>query len=163
MRKTALLLLGGAIAAPAIAGPPTGTITVTIPRLDVAEYHKPYVAVWLEPVGGGAPRTLAVWYDLKKRGNDPGTKWLADLRSWWRKGGRSIAMPADGISGATRAPGQYSIPLPADIKPGHYVLNVEAARETGGREIVTIPLAIPTAAARGSGKTELGAITLSAR
>ncbi len=164
MRSTTLLLIGGAIAAPAAAAPPVGTVTVTIPRLDVAEYHKPYVAVWLDPVGGGAPQTLAVWYDLKKRGKDPGTKWLADLRAWWRKGGRSLTMPADGISGATRAPGQYSIPLPANIKPGQYVLNVEAARETGGRELVSVPFAVPTkAAARASGKTELGAVALSAR
>jgi hypothetical protein len=167
MRPTTFLLLGGAITAPALtalvspaSAAPAGTVTITIPRLNVAEYHKPYVAVWLEPVGGGTPRTLAVWYDLKKRGNDPGTKWLADLRAWWRKGGRSMAMPADGVSGATRAPGQYIIPLPADVKPGQYVLNVEAARETGGRELVSVPL---TAGGRISGKTELGAITLSAR
>ena len=159
MHKTTLLLLGGAIAGPAIAAP-AGTVTITIPRLSVAEYHKPYVAVWLEPVGGGTPRTLAVWYDLKKRGNDPGTKWLADLRAWWRKGGRSLTMPADGVSGATRAPGQYTITLPADVKPGQYVLNVEAARETGGRELVSIPFA---AGARTSGKTELGAVAISAR
>ncbi len=165
--RPAFLLLGGAIAAPVLAVPASaapGAVTITVPRLDVAEYHRPYVAVWLEPVGGGTPQTLAVWYDLKKRGNDPGTKWLADLRAWWRKGGRSLTMPADGISGATRAPGQYSIPLPATIKPGHYVLNVEAARETGGRELVTVPLNVPASApARASGKTELGAVTLSTR
>jgi len=164
MRSTMFLLLGGAITAPALSLPasaaPAGTITIAIPRLSVAEYHKPYVAIWLEPVGGGASRTLAVWYDLKKRGNDPGTKWLADLRSWWRKGGRSMTMPADGLSGATRAPGQYTIPLPADVRPGEYVLNVEAARETGGRELVSVPLA---AGARTTGKTELGTVSVSAR
>ncbi len=164
MRPTAFLLLGGAITAPALVPPasaaPAGTVTITVPRLNVAEYHKPYVAIWLEPVGGGAQRTLAVWYDLKKRGNDPGTKWLADLRAWWRKGGRSLDMPADGISGATRGPGQYTIPLPANLKPGNYILTVEAARETGGRELVSVPL---TAGARSSGKTELGAIAVSAR
>ena len=159
MRSTAFFLLGGAIAAPAAAG----TVNVTIPRLTVAEYHRPYVAIWLEPAGGGAARTLAVWYDVKKQGNEPGTKWLADLRAWWRKGGRSVTMPADGISGATRAPGQYSIPLPANLKPGNYVLNVEAARETGGRELVSVPLTVPATTGRGAGKTELGAITIAAR
>lgn len=154
-----LLLAGGAIAAPATAG----TLTVTIPRLNVAEYHRPYVAIWLEPAGGGAARTLAVWYDIKKGGNEPGTKWLADLRGWWRKGGRSLSLPANGVSGATRAPGQHSIVLPADLKPGAYLLNVEAARETGGRELVTVPLTIPRGTARGAGKSELGAVTLSAR
>ena len=160
MRPTNYLLLGGAIlAGPAAAA---GTISVTVPRLSVAEYHRPYVAMWLEPQGGGAPRTVALWYDVKKGGAEPGTKWLADLRAWWRKGGRSMKLPADGISGATRAPGQYSVALPAGLKPGAYVLNVEAARETGGRELVTVPVSVP-GSGRAAGKTELGAVTLSAR
>ena len=164
MRPTTLALIGGAIAAPLVATPATAaSVTVTIPRQDVAEYHKPYVAIWLEPAGGGAARTIALWYETKKTGKDAGTKYLADLRAWWRKGGRSMTVPADGISGATRAPGQYTIPLPANIKPGQYVLNVEAARETGGRELVTLPLSVPNPSGRAAGKGELSAVTLSAR
>ncbi|WP_340315943.1 DUF2271 domain-containing protein [Rhizorhabdus argentea] len=160
MRYSSFLTLSGMVAAPAMAA---GTVNVTIPRLNVAEYHKPYMAVWIEPAGGGAARTVAVWYDLKKGGNEPGTKWLSELRAWWRKGGKNVSMPADGISGATRAPGSYVIPLPADLKPGAYVLNVEAARETGGREVVSMPISVPAKAAKAGGKTELGTITLSAR
>ena len=159
MRYTPFLLIGSIAAAPASAA----TVNVTIPRLTVAEYHKPYVAVWIEPAGGGAARTVSVWYDIKQGGNEPGTKWLSEMRAWWRKGGKSLKMPADGISGATRAPGSYAIPLPADLKPGAYVLYVEASRETGGREVVSLPITLPAKAAKGSGKTELGAITLSAR
>ncbi len=155
MRKSPLLI-AGLITAPAGAA----TVSITIPQLKVAEYHKPYVAAWLEPVGGGDTRTLLVWYDVKKTGAEPGTKWLADLRSWWRKGGRSIKQPADGLSGATRAPGTYQIPLPADLKPGAYVLHVEAAREAGGREIVSVPVTLPAASGSSSGKTELGAVTI---
>lgn len=157
--SSALTLAGVAVAAPAVAG----TVSVTIPRLPVAEYHRPYVAVWLEPAGGGAGRTLAVWYDIKKGGNEPGTKWLSELRAWWRKGGRSLALPANGVSGATRAPGTHAIPLPADLKPGAYVLNVEAARETGGRELVQVPFNASADAGRSSGSHELGTVTLSAR
>jgi hypothetical protein len=157
MRPSTFALLGGVIAAPATAA----TVTVTIPRQNVAEYHRPYVAIWLEPVGGGPARTVALWYETKKTGKEAGTKYLADLRAWWRKGGRSMALPADGVSGATRAPGQYTVPLPANIKPGQYVLTVEAARETGGRELVTLPLTVPNPNARTAGKTELGAVTLS--
>lgn len=159
MRPSLFALAGIGLAAPAAAG----TITVTIPRLNVAEYHRPYVAIWLEPVGGGPARTIALWYETKKTGADAGTKYLADLRAWWRKGGRTMTVPADGVSGATRAPGQYSVKLPDNVKPGQYVLNVEAARETGGRELITMPLTVPNPAARGSGKSELGAITVSAR
>lgn len=115
------------------------------------------------PRGGGAIRTLSVWYQVKKNGGEPGTKWLSDLRAWWRKGGKSLTMPADGISGATRAPGSHVLAIPDDVKPGAYVLNVEAARETGGRELVSLPITLPAKAAKTSGKAELGAITLAAR
>jgi len=158
MRKTPLLI-AGMIAAPASAG----SISITIPRLNVAEYHRPYVAGWVEPVGGGAARTLFVWYDFDMRGAEPGTKWLSDLRTWWRKGGRSMRLPADGVTGATRAPGTHRVALPADLRPGQYTLYVEAARETGGREIVSMPLTIPAAGGSATGRSELGAITISAR
>jgi len=160
MRYMPLLTLGGMISTPAFAA---ATVNVTIPRLTVAEYHRPYMAVWLEPAGGGAIRTLSLWYDTKKGGNEPGTKWLSELRGWWRKGGKNLNLPADGISGATRNPGSYAISFPADLKPGAYVLNVEAARETGGRELVSLPISIAAKPARASGKTELGVITVSAR
>lgn len=155
MRLAPFLLLSGALALPATAG----TVSISIPRIDVAEYHRPYVAVWLEPAEGPA-RTVAVWYDVRNtKAAEPGTKWLADLRSWWRKGGRSLHMPADGISGATRAPGRHEVQLPR-LAPGKYVLQVEAARETGGRELVSLPITLPaTAPAQASGKTELGTIS----
>jgi hypothetical protein len=159
MRPSHFALLAGVVAAPAAAG----TVTVTIPRQSVAEYHKPYVAVWIESAGGGAARTIALWYESKKVGREAGTKYLADLRAWWRKGGRAMTVPADGISGPTRPPGQYTIALPANIKPGQYVLSVEAARETGGRELVSLPLSVPNATGHAAGKGELGTITLSAR
>ena len=153
MRKTPLLL-AGLLAAPATAG----TISITIPQLKVAEYKKPYVTAWLEPADGSPIRTLMAWYNVHKGGNEPGSKWLVELRTWWRKGGRSLTLPADGISGATRAPGTYTIPMPADLKPGQYVLHVEAARESGGRELVSVPL--DNGAGSASGKTELGAVTV---
>lgn len=72
-------------------------------------------------------------------------------------------IPANGVSGATRPPGQHVIPLPNDLRPGAYVLNVEAARETGGRELVQVPIAVPSRQGRVSGKVELGAVAASAR
>ncbi|MFC6622443.1 DUF2271 domain-containing protein [Novosphingobium panipatense] len=149
------LLAAGTIATPALAA----SVTITIPQIKVAEYHRPYVAGWLEPAAGGAARTLFVWYDVKKRGNEPGTKWLADLRTWWRKGGRSLKLPADGVSGATRGPGRYTVAIPTNLPSGQYVLKVEAARETGGRELVSVPFTVGGKGS-GSGKTELGSITI---
>ena len=147
-----------ALALPTVAS--AATVSVTVPKVNVAEYHKPYVVGWLEPVAGGNARTIFVWYDLKKGGREPGTKWLADLRTWWRKGGRSLNLPADGLSGATRAPGTYQIPIPNNLPAGQYVLKVEAARETGGRELVSVPITVPAARGSASGKTELGAVTI---
>ncbi len=157
--RTTPLLLAGIVASPAVAG----TIAVTIPQLNVAEYHRPYVAGWIEPAAGGDARTLFVWYDFKKTGNEPGTKWLSDLRTWWRKGGRSLNLPANGLSGATRAPGVQKVAIPADVKPGQYMLYVEAARETGGRELVSLPLTVPAKGGSVSGKSELGTVSILAK
>ena len=156
--KPSSLLLAGLVLPTAGAG--AATISLTIPQLKVAEYHRPYVAGWLEPAAGGPARTLFVWYDIKKKGAEPGTKWLADLRGWWRKGGRSLKLPADGVSGATRAPGTYQVPLPANLPAGQYVLNVEAARETGGRELVKVPITVPGGGGTAKGSTELATITV---
>lgn len=150
------LLVAGTLVAPANAA----TVSVTIPKINVAEYHKPYVVGWLEPAAGGEARTVFVWYDVKKGGREPGSKWLSDLRTWWRKGGRSVNLPADGLSGATRAPGTYSIRIPTNLPAGNYVFKVEAARETGGRELVSVPFKLPRGGGSASGHAELGAVTI---
>ncbi|BAV66061.1 DUF2271 domain-containing protein [Sphingobium cloacae] len=169
-----LLLTGGAAlgATGALAAMPaqaeTLNLTVNIPRLSVAEYHRPYVAIWLEKEGA-APRTLSVWYDYDMK-NGEGTKWLRDVRQWWRASGRTMTFPADGVTGATRAPGDQKVsfatgkgPL-GQLAPGNYTLIVEAAREVGGREVVRVPFAWPQkpgAVLRAKGSTELGAVSLS--
>ena len=140
------------------------TVTIEVPRLSVAAYHKPYVAVWIETPDQTAVRTLAVWYEQVKPDNE-GLNYLKDLRTWWRKGGRAMRMPADGVSGATRAPGRQTITIPAarmaGVAAGQYSLVVEAAREQGGRETVRIPFRWGAAnTGRTAGTTELGAVTV---
>ncbi|HNA21463.1 MAG TPA: DUF2271 domain-containing protein, partial [Agitococcus sp.] len=44
-------------------------VNVQIPSLNVAEYHRPYVAIWIEDDSQKFMANLAVWYDLKKRDN----------------------------------------------------------------------------------------------
>ncbi len=141
------------------------SLNVEIPSLPVAEYHRPYVAMWIEGADQTIAANLAVWYNL--RGDH--TKWLPDLRQWWRRGGRDLKVPADGITGATRPVGQHILkfdakqaPL-ANLAPGQYELVVEAAREVGGREVVRIPFEWPIKkqqTAKGQGSKELGAVVL---
>lgn len=163
MRPTSLLALTSVATLATPAAADTITIDITIPRLSVAEYHRPYVAVWLEKPGSRKIRTLAVWYDHDMRGNE-GRKWLTDLRTWWRKGGRSASI--DGVTGATRAPGQQRLTIPATalrgLTAGQYQLVVEAAREVGGREIVKLPVLLGRSKpgnARAKGKSELGTVS----
>lgn len=130
------------IGAPALAA--NLNVKVTLPQLDVAAYHRPYVAVWLEGPDQKVIGNLSVWYDLKKKDNG-GSKWLPDMRQWWRKSGRDLQLPLDGVTGATRGPGEHSLDFssaktPLDQLPaGDYQLVVEAAREAGGREVVRVP------------------------
>jgi hypothetical protein len=142
-------------------------LKVEIPRLAVAEYHRPYVAIWIEKPDQSFAGNLAVWYDIKLRNNE-GTKWLKDMRAWWRKSGRELTMPVDGISGATRAPGEHAAQFNAatalgKLEPGEYQLVLEAAREVGGREVVKVPFAWPPkgpATTQARGQHELGAVSV---
>lgn len=144
------------------------SVAVELPRLNVAEYHKPYVAVWIARPDHSVAANLAVWYQLEAGPEGEGETWLKDMRQWWRRTGRSLDMPVDGISGATRAPGQHVMtfddeagPL-KDLPDGDYVLHVEAAREVGGRELLKIPFAWDGEAFSETvtGESELGAVSL---
>jgi|SRR5690554_278474 len=144
----------------------TLTLSIEIPRLDVAEYHRPYLAVWLENVDSGDSTNLAVWYDTKLK-NREGEKWLKDMRQWWRRSGRGVGMPVDGVSGATRAPGSHQLTFSSDRGPlsdlpaGRYRLRVEAAREVGGRELLQMEFDWPASSAQHfsiKGERELTAI-----
>ena len=45
-------------------------VKVEIPRLNVAEYHRPYVAIWVEGPDQKVAANLAVWYDVKQRDDE---------------------------------------------------------------------------------------------
>ena len=143
-------------------------LKLEIPQLNVAEYHRPYIAAWLENADQKVVANLAVLYDTKKKDN-AGTKWLKDMRQWWRKSGRDLAMPMDGVSGATKSPGEHTLnfPLSKDgldkLPAGQYNLLVEVSREAGGREVVKVPLTWPLKAAQVAtvkGKEEVGTVAV---
>lgn len=147
------------------------SVKFELPRLNVAEYHKPYVAIWIERPDQTVASTLAVLYDVKKK-DKAGEKWVKDLRTWWRKAGRQAKLPIDGVSGATRPAGTHTLSFgPAlhgldKLPAGDYKLVVEAAREAGGREVVKVPFAWPAKgklATGAAGKEELGAVSMQIR
>lgn len=158
---TSLLVSTQALAAP--------QLQIEIPRLQVSEYHRPYVAVWVSDERQQRVADIAVWYDVAMH-NQEGTKWLPDLRQWWRRSGRALDMPVDGVSGATRPVGTHRIAIDdaliQDLAAGNYILHVEAAREVGGREHLQLPFAISEQGNAEpkqqslTGQHELGQITL---
>lgn len=168
MRIQLTIVLGTLLAMPAYAG--QLEISVEVPRINAAEYHRPYVALWIEGADQKAVANLSVWYQQTEGKEGHGTKWLPDLRQWWRKSGRTLTVPVDGVTGPTRPVGRHTLRFDdrhaqlRSLKPGNYTLVVEAVREVGGRELLKIPFAWGKAATgKAQGKTELGAVTLAAK
>lgn len=166
MPKRWLLALCAGLSAPVLAA--DLQLSVDIPRLPVTEYHRPYVAIWLEQPNQQHVANLALWYDHKLKDQE-GQKWLKDLRQWWRRSGRSLEMPLDGISGATRAVGTHLLNFSSAQPPfkqlaaGQYQLVIEAAREVGGRELLRLPFSWPPeqrSEQHAQGNSELGRINL---
>lgn len=165
MRAKLCIAISGLLALPAYAA--ELEISVEIPSLNVAEYHRPYVAIWIEGAGQQHAANLAVWYQLRDTSDGHGSTWLPDLRQWWRKSGRNLQIPVDGVSGPTRPVGEHVLRWPDDhpqlrgLAAGEYTLIVEAVREAGGRELLRIPFTWPTATtASAEGNEELGEVRL---
>ncbi|WP_081621211.1 DUF2271 domain-containing protein [Hirschia maritima] len=147
----------------------TLSVDIELPRIDVAEYHRPYVAIWIANQDRTVAANLNVWYQQEDGPEGEGETWLKDMRQWWRRSGRSLELPIDGVSGATKVPGTHTLVFSetsdqlSSLVAGEYVLCVEAAREVGGREILRLPFKWKSGQAQTTsvtGETELGEITL---
>lgn len=90
---SAMLMSSAAFAAPKM------TVDLTLPEITEGQYHRPYVAVWVENAQGQPVKTLSLWVW------NEGYKWLKDIRRWWRKAGREDMSFVDGIASATRPAG----------------------------------------------------------
>ncbi len=161
MRKPMILAVATSAFAAVPASAQSGTITYEIPRQEVSGYRKPYVAIWIEGEDRKAPKMLAVMFDQSPIGE----KWLPDLKTWWRRGGRAMDMPVSGVTRPTRGPGAYKIDAAAlsKLPAGRYAVVVEAVREKGGREILKAPFEWKPGepvAVSAQGSSELGRISL---
>lgn len=111
-------------------------------RPEGGRYRRPYVAVWLEDAENYPVKTGLLW--LQK--DQPGPRWHRDLTRWYRNDRlRKVAERTDlidGISGATRGPGDYHAFFDGTdnsgqmLKPGKYTLYVEVAREHGTYQLL---------------------------
>lgn len=135
------------------------SIDYEIPALDVAEYRRPYVAIWIADEQGNSIRQLQLLGD---------GRWLRDLRLWWRKFGRVDDSLVDALAGATRKPGRYRIEWDGrdgqgkKVAQGNYELHLEAMREHGERETVALPFVLngQSISATVKGTHEIGRVHL---
>lgn len=163
-------LLGLGLAAPAWSA--DAQLEINLPTIQGTRIKRPYVAIWLEKANSrDFAGNVAVWYDMNKPNNAGASKWLPDLRSWWRISGSQAAFPIDGVSGATRPAGQHIVNLAASdalkkLPAGDYEVVVEVAREHGGHELVRLPLQWPPRAPSvtdANGSAEIGLVRLSTK
>jgi hypothetical protein len=109
-------------------------IALQLPKISEGQYHRPYVAVWVEDSSEKSVRLIEIWREKPD--------WIKDLRRFWRKTGRADQPLVDARTGATKGPGQYRLRWDgkndqgATVPNGEYQLVIEAAREHGGRQLV---------------------------
>lgn len=112
-------------------------VTISLPDFDIADYRGPYVSVWISNSKNQLVKSLAL------RGNSE--RWIQELRTWWRRIGRKNQSLIDGFAGATKKNTPLHLSWDGTDDFGHNVLestlilNVEVAREHGGRSFEKIP------------------------
>ena len=108
------------------------SVSLNIPKMDVANYERPYVAIWIADKDRNLIRTLLL------AGNEP--RWMEENYYWHRRFGRKSGSIVDAVSEPTRRPGDYELIWDGRDHNGHvvpdgsYILHVEAAREHGGHQ-----------------------------
>lgn len=150
-------------AAPAPAAPwPAGfelDVSFEIPRIDAANYEKPYIAIWITDENRQLVRTLLVLGDR--------ARWRESNYIWWRRFERLNPDAVQALARPTRAPGRYDVVWDGRdnegklVGQGRYTLTIEASREHGQHSIQTIPLDLAGAPveAAGAAQPEIGAVT----
>ncbi len=119
MRRLVTLGISGVLAGPLLSGQSLAAEHDGHHRGAQARRRRvspPYVAAWIEGADGTVAANLNVWYDLKQE-DKKGNKWLKDMRQWWRRAGRDLDMPVDGLSSATRPAGKHALDFDAATAP----------------------------------------------
>ena len=108
-------------------------LTLSLARPSGRGGKRPYVAVWIEDASKKPVCTISVW------GKE--AKYWKSLTAWWAFARTDRAM-TDGVSGATRNPGQHSLfwdgtdAAGKSVLQGTYVVRIESAREKGRHAVL---------------------------
>ena len=124
--------------------------------------HRPFAAIWVENESKVAVRNLALWYNK--------TKWVPDLRNWYRINGDNFKADKENyasVTGATRSPGKYTIKWDGKDDKGNYVpqgkytIIIETSKEHGTDEIIRQPMELKKAAKKATvaGNVEISNVT----
>jgi len=135
-------------------------ISFSLPKINSAEYRKPYVALWVANQQGKVVKNLLILGQSER--------WMQENRSWWRVQGRKAPSLLDGFARPTRRPGEYRISwngrndFGQKLPTGQYKLLAEVAREHGRHEKIVIPFKLderPLSLSK-KGTEEIGLLTL---
>lgn len=124
--------------------------------------HRPFAAIWVENENKQAVRNLALWYNK--------TKWVPDLKNWYRINGDSFKADKANfasVTGATRSPGKYTIKWDGKDDKGNYVpqgkytIMIETSKEHGTDEIIRQPMELKKSAKKitVNGNVEISNVT----
>ena len=98
---------------------------------------RPYVAVWVEDENHAPVRTISVWHGVDK--------YMPELKSWYLKYRDRYKDDQNfhsSITSATRSAGKYTVKWDGrddqgkPVKPGKYVIKIEASREHGTYQLM---------------------------
>lgn len=98
---------------------------------------RPYVAVWVEDENHAPVRTISLWHGADR--------YLPELKSWYLKYHGLYAADQRfnaSLTSATRSAGKYTVKWDGRddqgnvVKPGKYIIKIEAAREHGTYQLM---------------------------
>ncbi|MEM7079042.1 MAG: DUF2271 domain-containing protein [Pseudomonadota bacterium] len=109
-----------------------------IPSFQSGRYRRPYVAIWITNPERRVVRNLLLLGESQR--------WARENSRWWRQVGRRDENVLIGLARPTRRPGTYTVGWDGRDDFGQRVdahnltLHIEAAREHGAKDYLTLPL-----------------------